>query len=154
VRVTISDISSFKDALLARGLAEVLEAEGLTVDGLEEISAKVSAPMTSGEVQGGKTGSAAVFAPPAVAPVAKKRGRKPGVATKQASPVEDPPRLTIRQRILDLLKGGPKTVREVLTVLNAQGLNSTHELIGQHLYLIGRDKLAVRDDETNAWSLA
>jgi hypothetical protein len=79
---------------------------------------------------------------------------KNAVAVKKTAPASESgaPRVTIRSRIIEFLKSGPKGSDEVARLIG--GANADRSLAGQHLYLLVRDKLAVRNEETNTWSLA
>jgi hypothetical protein len=79
-------------------------------------------------------------------PTGITRVKKPAPATGEE------PRLTIRQRILNLLKGGEKTAAQVHAEIVKAGLSASIDT-GQHLYLLKRDGL-VRFGENDGYVLA
>lgn len=144
MKIAITEVTGVKEALLVLGLRALLSDAGIAADlsgggqfeqplAAPSVPALPAVPATRKPMRRAKA-----------APIKHKRA-----ASKTAAPATDKPHITIRQRILNLLKSGPKTSEQVkLTLGLGEGVNIT-----QHLYLIGRDKLAVRDDDTNAWSL-
>ena len=151
MRVTITDVADVKDALLAAGLTLWLgQIDGVTVDAP---SAALSLNM-----QPTQMATEAPVTPPAVRRKVNRKAEKPVAAntpkTKSAkSAAEDAPRLTIRQRIIEVLKSGPKGSVQVAAALRAQGIDTDATLCGQHLYLMTRDGKTEKDSE-NTWRLA
>ena len=70
------------------------------------------------------------------------------------APSDDAPRVTIRSRIKDALAGGHKTPRELVGILNKQGVGTDAQLVGQHFYLMTRDKITVKNELAGTWGLA
>ena len=161
MKVTISEVNGPLEAIFAAGLKEILVIDGVTVDCPSSPGFPPPFPASP------KSEAAEAIAPASAAPPVQKSkpGRKAGASKATAkqevpapetlrSPSDDAPRLTIRQRIKNALVFGPQTSRDLATLLNKDGLNTTTELIGQHLYLMTRDKVTKRDDATGTWSLA
>lgn len=92
--------------------------------------------------------------------IVEKASRKPKasssvtIAPRESRAVESPrmssdaPRLTIRQRILNVLQDGPRRVSQIRTEPGMGGID-----ISQHLYLIKKDGLVTFDDETGEYTL-
>lgn len=160
MRIHITDINGPLEAIFAAGLTQILAIDGVTVE-CPTISPGFPLSLAAPE----REAAGVAPAPAAPLPVKGKPGRKPGASKAVAkrevpapetvrSPSDDAPkRLTIRQRIKNALAAGPIGSRELAKQLNEQGVNTTTELIGQHLYLMTRDKITKRDDEKNTWSL-
>ena len=91
---------------------------------------------------------------PAVKSTSKKVAAQPKAKVKKAAATESAPRITIRQRIIDCLKAGPKKSAQVDAILKSGADPIAVSVnIPQHLYLMHRDDIARRDDSTDLWSL-
>jgi hypothetical protein len=66
----------------------------------------------------------------------------------------DEGKLTIRQRIINALKTGPKTSAQIVAELAKQGIESDTSRAGQHMYLLVRDGHAVHNEDAGTWSIA
>jgi hypothetical protein len=77
---------------------------------------------------------------------------KPRAAPKGKS--GDEAKLTIRQRIINALKTGPKTSAQIVVELGKQGIESDTSRTGQHMYLLVRDGHAVHNEDAGTWSIA
>ena len=148
MKVTINDIADAREGLLAAGLGQWLEQVGIEFE-IEDtplvVSRKLMAQQPVIEAPAAsRTGVVRVKMP---ASVKITRQSVPAPATLAASS-DDKPRVTIRQRILDCIRDRPRTSAEGE---RARGLDVN---VLQHLYLAKRDGLAVKDSETEIWSLA
>lgn len=147
MKVTISEVGDPKEALLALGLETWPYDIGVIADLPEDLGQNV---MHAGRHRGVIAPEPETPALPAPAEPVKTAKAKQVKArrTAKAAAEEPAPRITIRSRILDALRSGPKTARQIENTLQLGGVN-----IAQHLYLIGRDKLASRDGDTDLWTL-
>ena len=143
--ITISDVTCTEEGLAALvkvfggGMFNAIPAATQAVEAPQ--LALPSATVKGSGKPGRKTGHKAQPSPPAEKVTAKK-----------ADP--EAPRVTIRQRIIDFIRSkGTATAPEVTAELVRQGIATDTALISQHLYLMTRDEVTVRDDETKTWSL-
>jgi hypothetical protein len=138
MRITLSEIGGFKDALLAQSIELLAKEIGATFERRESVDG-VSVPLSAPEVK-------ACTQP---RPIGKP---KPGAGSVKKSVIAaaktagEEPQLTIRQRILDFLKSGPRANSEIKKALLAAGLPESVD-VDQHLYLMRRDKRITRMDD-------
>jgi hypothetical protein len=139
VKVIISEIQGFREDVLARGLVSMLSDLGVNVD----------APVAASEHHETQPR----VPKPAVSRRPTKSSAKQAAVIPARAPAADPERLTIRQRIINYLRSGPKRSDEVRAELEKQGVSTSASLASQHLYLLGKAKIAVRDDDSDQWRL-
>ena len=168
MRVQITDINGPLEAIFAAGLKEILVIDGVTVD----------CPSSPGfpPFPASSEREAAVVAPAPAAPLVQKNkpGRKPkaqvpektgqlpkaatqvakpstSVEKQEVTPTAEAPRLTIRQRLINMLKQGPLTTSAAAKRLSAVGLGSVDA--SQHFYLMKRDGLCTQDTESGEYKI-
>ena len=160
MKVQITECNSLHEMLLASGIRSLLEeveieSADVTIEVTTDVTtpgsgscAAIVQPVPSGE---GDAVTVAEETPHSAKPrkIMERKGKVP-----EPSVPAEAPRVTIRSRVLASLKTGPKDTRQIVSELIATGVNTSHELIGQHLYLCRRDGKVTRDDDTNKWSLA
>lgn len=94
-----------------------------------------------------------IIAPvPAAAPVEHAKQLRAPRAAPKADAAEDA-KVTIRQRIINALKTGPKTTAQIVAELGKQGVESDTSRAGQHMYLLVRDGHAVHNEDAGTWSI-
>ena len=131
MKVTITEVTDLRDAVLASGLALWIERMGVPVEAPAQ-----QLPLTMQPVV-----EESPARQPESAPIKRKYAKKvvetAGPKATAAAPAEKP-RLTIRQRILDFLDSGRKTPKELALLLKRAGLPDSID-VSQHLYLMKRD---------------
>lgn len=167
MKVTITEISGAPDALAALGLTTWLADLGIDSD-IVGVPLELSRKMLSADLGGGT--------PAAPAPVAAQPAKRPKkYAKRKAAPVvaepkliakaivkkatrkavasppvtsEDAPHVTIRQRIINALRSGPRRTSQIRT---EPGMGSVD--VSQHLYLMKKDGLVTLNENTGEYAL-
>jgi hypothetical protein len=149
MKVTIAEASGFGEMLMAAGLAALLgDIPGVRVEGAQPGS--ISRPEVAAPSE-----ARLPIAAPAVEPNPPKRriaGMGKRVKPSAAKP-EPGGHVTIRQRILALMRAAPSTARDVVGELAKQGITSSAELAGQHCYLMTKGGLLARDEDLGGWRI-
>ena len=161
MKILIMEAASPRDGLLASGLRQLLDQSGIpheTVDGSYSPPIAASDPVPEAAASSQKRGRTAGKSPKVVVvvrkPVKTPKPARGAVPVKKVAPASgDEPRLTIRQRVLNILKSeGEMTAAQVHALLMKAGLPASVDT-GQHLYLLKRDGL-VRFGENAGYILA
>jgi hypothetical protein len=151
MKVTISEVNDIHEAVLASGLSLWIEGIGVTVEAppmplnltMQPVAPPAAAEALADRTVRVKTRHAKTVPPP----VAAKPKRK---YTKRAESAKaedfEAPRITIRQRVLNIVKDKPRTCPEIHAELVKQGVSETVDT-SQHCYLAKRDGLIKQDED-------
>lgn len=149
MRITISEVGGLADAINAQGIAALFGRMGYDVTLPVALDGECPRPVVP-EIESPKPRRGGrVPRKVTAAPKAAKRGRP----KKQALPVKakppagaEAPRVTIRQRVVDIIKAKPRFVQEIHLELVKQGIPDSVDT-SQHCYLAKRDGLIRQDDD-------
>jgi hypothetical protein len=141
MNIAITEVSSFKETIVAAGIKAILEGAGIPVELGPAVTPAAPAPIAAPSPAPKTRKQLAAPKPPAPKPAPSK--------TKPAAP--DTPRITVRARLEKLLEAGPKTAIQAAKAMCEQGVATDAHLIGQHFYLMVRDGLCERDEAIGGW---
>lgn len=147
MKVTISEVSSTRDAVMAAGLTLWIENMGVTVETapMSPVPRPAGPEQTQIRRKGAELGEGKKIAPKA--PVKRAYKKRAAEAKLVPAGAAEKPHVTIRQHVLGCLTEKPKSLSEVRSELLSKGVISGLVDVGQHLYLAKRDGLVTLEGD-------